>query len=69
MYGSQWEEIGEATSTKTSTSDDSGPASEKTKTMLTVYAFNGPTPFYFALPDQKTMSSAAVNPVVTQIFG
>lgn len=64
MYASQWQEVGIATVTKTSTKDDT-PASEKEpKTIMTLYAFNAATPFYFALPDLEKFGGAAINPVV-----
>jgi len=36
---------------------------------MTLYAFNGATPFYFALPDVEKMKGDAVNIVANQLFG
>lgn len=69
MYGADWQEIGEATSNKTSTKDERTSDKDKTKTILKLYAFNAATPIFFALPDLDTMSSAATNQVVTLLFG
>ena len=54
LYGADWEEIGEATSTKTSTKDNSA-ADLQPKTIMKLFWFNGPNPIYFALPDVEKM--------------
>ena len=69
MYGAEWQEVGEATSTKTSTKDSESAKDNEPKTIMTLYAFNAGSPFYFALPDLEKMSGAAVSPIVNQIFG
>ena len=71
MYGSEWQEVGQATSISTSNSskNDAAAADKQPKTILTLYAFNGATPFYFALPDVEKMKGDAVNIVTSQIFG
>ena len=67
MYAADWQEIGIATSTK-STKDKASAEEKEPKTILTVYSFNAATPFYFAVPEDA-LSSDAINPVVNQIFG
>ena len=70
MFGADWQEVGEATAIKTSTANDDEPASAKEpKVLMTVYAFNGATPTYFALPDVEKMGGSAVNLVVDKLFG
>ena len=61
--------MGQATSTKQSTKNDASAAAKEPKVILTLYAFNGATPFYFALPDVEKMKGDAVNIVTNQIFG
>ena len=69
LYGSDWQEIGEATTTKTSTKGEVSAADRKPKTIVRLYAFNGASPIYFALPDPETITGASVGPVVSQLFG
>ena len=69
MCGASWTQIGEATSQKTSTKAETAAADKGPKTIMTLYLFNGSTPIIFALPDLDTMGTAAVNPVVSQLFG
>lgn len=61
--------MGQATSVKQSTKNDASAAEKEPKVTLTLYAFNGATPFYFALPDVEKMKGDAVNIVTNQIFG
>lgn len=70
MYGADWQQVGEATTQKTASKNDDEPASAKEpKSIMTLYAFNGTTPVYFALPDVEKMGGDAVNIVVNQLFG
>ena len=69
MYGADWQEIGEATSTKTSSTKDDTAADRVPKTILKLYSFNGPTPFYFALPELEKLGGADVSTIVSQLFG
>ena len=68
LYGENWQEIGEATSTKSSTKDKSAADAEP-KSIMKLYSFNGPSSFYFALPDVEKMKGDAVSTVVSQLFG
>ena len=61
--------MGQATSIKQSTKNDASAADKEPKVILTLYAFNGATPFYFAMPDVEKMKGDAVNIVTSQIFG
>ena len=69
MLASDWQEIGKATSKKTSTKDSASAADKEPKTILQLFAMNGAAPVYFALPDVDKMSGAAINPIVSQLFG
>ena len=69
MYGADWQQVGEATSTSTSSKNDGSAEEKKPKTIMTMYAFNGATPFYFAMPEIEKMKGDAVNQVTNQIFG
>ena len=69
MLASDWQEIGEATAKKTSTKDSASAADKEPKTVLKLFAMNGAAPVYFALPDVDEMSGAAINPIVSQLFG
>ena len=69
MLGANWHKIGEATSRKISTKDTDAASEKEPKTILTLYAMNGAAPVYFALPSVEEMGGAAINPIVTQLFG
>ena len=68
LYGATWQEIGEATSTKSSTKDMSAADAEP-KCIMKLYSLNGPSSYYFALPDVEKMKGDAVSTVVSQLFG
>lgn len=70
MFSADWQEVGGATSVSQSTKNDAASAEDKTpKTIMQLYAFNGASPFYFALPDVEKMKSDAANMVVDQLLG
>ena len=69
MYAADWQEVGEATSTKDSATDKTAAADKGPKSLLKLYALNGAKPFYFALPDLENMSGSSINQVVGQLFG
>ena len=64
MFAANWQEVGTATSTKTST--EKSAAEREPKTILTMY---GSGNFYFAMPDLEKMKGDQINPVVNQLFG
>ena len=68
MYGANWAEIGEATTTSTSTKADISAADKGPKTILKLYALSGASTVLIALPEDR-LSTDMVNPVVGQIFG
>ena len=68
MYGANWNEIGEATSTKTSTKGEVAAADKGPKTVLKLYALSGASTVLFALPEDK-LSTDMINPIVGQVFG
>jgi len=68
MYGANWNEIGEATSTKTSTKGEVAATDKGPKTVLKLYALSGASTVLFALPEDK-LSTDMINPIVFKIFG
>lgn len=69
MYGAHWAEIGEATTTKTSTKGEVAAADKGPKTVLKLYSLSsGALTVIFALPEDK-LSTDMINPIVGQIFG
>mmetsp|Transcript_25031 Transcript_25031/g.31314 ORF Transcript_25031/g.31314 Transcript_25031/m.31314 type:complete len:140 (+) Transcript_25031:26-445(+) len=68
MYGGNWQEIGEATSTKTSTKGETAASDKGPKSILKLFALGGSTTLV-ALPDLDNLRSDAINQVVSQIFG
>ena len=61
MYGNDWQEIGEATSTKTSTDDSASAADREPSSIMKLYAFNAAGPIYFALPEIEKMKDHSAN--------
>jgi len=69
MYAATWQEVGEATSVKTSTKSDESAASKEPKSLLKLFAMSGASPCYFAMPDLEKLGGADSNLVVNQLFG
>ena len=69
MYAADWQEVGEATSTKISTKSDASAADKEPKVLLKLYALSGASPYYFALPDLEKLGGADSNLVINQLFG
>ena len=69
MLGATWTEIGEATTMKTSTTDETNASDKGPKTIMNLYSFAGASPILVALPDLEKMKSDAANLVVSQLFG
>ena len=61
MYGNDWQEIGEATSTKASTDDSASAADREPSSIMKLYAFNAAGPIYFALPEIEKMGDHSAN--------
>ena len=71
MYGDDWQEIAEATSTKTPAENDQASADDLSpKTILKLYALNiANSSVYFALPEIDKLKTDSVNYISGLLFG